>query len=93
MLLEGLNVHFDPGSAALKILDHRTGEARAPRTADLVDFARVTDALPHFAAQSTGIVPADVPPRIADRYRLFIALLSSKKPVVTGHSPSRDSRS
>jgi len=26
MLLEGLNVHFDPGSAALKILDHRTGE-------------------------------------------------------------------
>jgi len=84
MLLEGLNVHFDPGSAALKILDHRTGEARAPRTEDLVAFARLTDALPHYAAQSTGIVPADVPEQIADRYRLFIALLSSKKPVVTG---------
>jgi trimethylamine--corrinoid protein Co-methyltransferase len=84
MHLEGLNVHFDPGSAALKILDHRTGEARAPRTKDLIDFARLTDALPHYAAQSTGIVPADVPEQIADRYRLFIALLSSKKPVVTG---------
>jgi trimethylamine--corrinoid protein Co-methyltransferase len=84
MLLEGMNVHFDPGSAALKILDHRTGKARAPQTDDLVAFARLTDALGHYDAQSTGIVPADVPEQIADRYRLFIALLGSSKPVITG---------
>ncbi len=84
MLLEGLNVHFDPGSAALKILDYGTGEARAPRTEDLLAFSRLTDALVHYDAQSTGIVPADVPEQIADRYRLFIALLGSKKPVITG---------
>ncbi len=82
--LTGLEVHFDPGSAALKILDRDSGEARAPVTADLVDFARVTDALPQFAAQSTGIVPSDVPPGIADRYRLYLALLHSRKPIVTG---------
>ncbi len=82
--LAGLEVHFDPGSAALKILDPQSGDARAPITADLVAFARLTDALPHFAAQSTGIVPSDVPREIADRYRLYLALQHSRKPIVTG---------
>ncbi len=82
--LEGLNTHFDPGSAALKVLDRRSGEARLARTEDLALFSRLTDALPHLAAQSTAIVPSDVPEAIADRYRLFLALLNSTKPIVTG---------
>ncbi len=82
--LEGLNVHFDPGSAALKVLDRRTREARLARTEDLTLFSRLTDALPHLAAQSTAIVPSDVPEAVADRYRLFLALLNSRKPIVTG---------
>ncbi len=82
--LGGLNIQFDPGSAALKVLDRRSGEARLARTEDLALFARLTDALPHLAAQSTAIVPSDVPEAIADRYRLFLALLNSRKPIVTG---------
>ncbi|NWG12540.1 MAG: trimethylamine methyltransferase family protein [Acidobacteria bacterium] len=82
--LEGLSVSFNPGSAALKMLDRRTAQARLPRTEDLILFSRLTDALPHFAAQSTAAVPSDVPDAIADRYRLFLALLNSAKPVVTG---------
>jgi trimethylamine--corrinoid protein Co-methyltransferase len=79
-----LEVNFDPGSAALHILDAETGEARPPVTADLVSLARLTDALNHLQAQSTAMVPSDVPPEIGDRYRLAIALLNSTKPVVTG---------
>ncbi len=82
--LQGLNVYFDPGSAAVRILDGQTGQARLPVTADLVAFARLADALPHLAAQSTALVPSDVPESIADRYRLFLVLLHSSKPVVTG---------
>lgn len=82
--LEGLNVYFDPGSAAVRILEWPTGRARLPVTADLVAFARLADALPHLAAQSTALVPSDVPESIADRYRLYLVLLHSSKPIVTG---------
>ncbi|HYK88512.1 MAG TPA: trimethylamine methyltransferase family protein [Acidobacteriota bacterium] len=80
----GLEPHFDPGSAALRILDSQSGAARPPATSDLVSLARLTDALPHIGAQSTALVPTDVPAEIADRYRLLIVLLNSTKPVVTG---------
>jgi trimethylamine--corrinoid protein Co-methyltransferase len=82
--LEGWNVHFDPGSAAIKILDAQTGHARPATSADLIDLVRLADALPHLAAQSTALVVSDVPREIADRYRLFLVLLNSPKPVVTG---------
>lgn len=82
--LEGWNVHFNPGSAALWILDGEIGTPHPPTTSDLVQFARLTDALEHLDAQSTALIPADVPRAIADRYRLYIALLHSSKPIVTG---------
>ena len=82
--LQELNVHFNPGSAAIRILDADTGQARAPVTSDVVALARLADALPHLDAQSTALVPADVPETIADRYRLLLVLLNSSKPVVTG---------
>jgi trimethylamine---corrinoid protein Co-methyltransferase len=84
MDLQGDNVHFDPGSAALTILDWPSQRQRKPVTRDLMQFSRLTDALPHLAAQSTGLISSDVPGQIADRYRLFIALQNSTKPVVTG---------
>ena len=82
--LAGLNTHFNPGSAAIKILECETGRTRAPVTSDIIRFARLADGLPNIAAQSTALVPADVPAAIADRYRLFLVLLNSSKPVVTG---------
>ena len=82
--LGGDRSHFDPGSAALKILDYETGQLRAGKIADAVSFAILIDALPNFAAQSTGVVPSDVPPEVSDSIRLFIALSHGSKPVVTG---------
>jgi len=84
MELKDDNVHFNPGSAALRILDYEERRERAPVTEDLIKFSRLTDALPSYAAQSTGLISSDVPEEIADSYRLYIALQNSVKPVVTG---------
>ena len=82
--LEENNIHFNPGSAALTILDWETQAQRKPVTADLLNFSRLTHSLQNIAAQSTGLIPSDVPEEIADRYRLYIALQNSTKPVITG---------
>jgi trimethylamine--corrinoid protein Co-methyltransferase len=84
MDLGGDRVHFNPGSAALRIYDYKGGRARIPVTGDLIRFASLIDALPNYAAQSTGVIPGDVAEEIADRYRVYIALQYSVKPVVTG---------
>jgi trimethylamine--corrinoid protein Co-methyltransferase len=84
MDLSGFNVHFDPGSAALNVLDWHTDTIRKPTTFDAVEFHKLTELLPYFAAQSTGIIPDDVPREIADQWRLAIALHYSRKPIVTG---------
>jgi trimethylamine--corrinoid protein Co-methyltransferase len=81
--LGGDAVQFDPGSAALWFLDPVTGR-RKPETPDLAHLAWVTEACRHIAGQSTGLVPADVPEAMGDRWRLYVALLGSRKPVITG---------
>ena len=80
----GNDVHFDPGSSCLNILDPQTQEARPALSADLVRLIQVAEMLPQFAAQSTAMVCNDVPPEIGDWYRLLLVLWYSEKPVVTG---------
>jgi trimethylamine--corrinoid protein Co-methyltransferase len=82
--LGGDAVQFDPGSAALHVLDPETGRRRPPVTQDLVHLAWVTEACTNIAGQSTGMVPSDVPAAVGDRFRLYVALLNSRKPVITG---------
>jgi len=83
MELGGDAVHFDPGSAAIWFLDPVAGR-RTPTTTDLAHLAWVTEACRHIAAQSTGLVAGDVPEAVGDRWRLLVALLNCRKPVVTG---------
>jgi trimethylamine--corrinoid protein Co-methyltransferase len=80
----GNNVYFTPGSTALHILDSQAGKMRKPVTADYVNFTKVVEQLEHIASTSTALIPADVPERISDSYRLFLSLLYGSKPVVTG---------
>ncbi len=77
-------VYFDPASTALYVFDYVTKEVREPKTDDLVNFVKLADALPNIDAQSTAMIPNDVPKDIVDRYRLFLVLRNSSKPVVTG---------
>lgn len=80
----GDEVYFTPGSAAIHILDARTGRMRKPETADYVRYAKLVSRLEHLASQSTALIPADVPGPISDSYRLYLSLLYCEKPVVTG---------
>ena len=83
-VIGGDNTHFDPGSAAVTIFDHKTQSQRKPITKDLIQFSRLTQKLEHFHLQSTALISSDVPEEIADCYRLYIILQYCSKPVVTG---------
>jgi trimethylamine--corrinoid protein Co-methyltransferase len=80
----GDSVQFDPGSAAINILDSDTLEHRQPVTSDFVKFVKLVETIPQLDAQSTAIICADVPGEIGDLYRLYIALNFMHKPIVTG---------
>jgi trimethylamine:corrinoid methyltransferase-like protein len=80
----GNSVHFDPGSSGVHILDPETLEHKPSFTPDLVRVVKVAEMLPQYAAQSTAIVCNEVPKAIGDFYRLYIVLLFSQKPIVTG---------
>jgi trimethylamine--corrinoid protein Co-methyltransferase len=80
----GDDVHFDPGSCCVQVLDPETLEARPSETCDLIRIVQLAEMLPQFAAQSTAVVCADAPDAIGDLYRLFVVLQHSNKPIVTG---------
>ncbi len=84
MDLGGTAVHFDPGSAAVHLLDPATHRRRTATRADVIALTRLVDQLPNYAAQSTAVVPGDVAPEIGDRIRLYLALQHGRKPIITG---------
>ncbi len=77
-------VQFDPGSSGVRVLDPETRRPKTSESADLVRLVHVAEMLPAYAAQSTAVVCHDVPADIGDLYRLFLVLLHSDKPIVTG---------
>jgi len=78
------NIHFDPGSAAIFIQDLTTGNIREALSEDYINFTKIVDHLDNYVAQSTSLVYSDVPSSAQDWHRLYLALLHSSKPVVTG---------
>jgi trimethylamine---corrinoid protein Co-methyltransferase len=77
-------VHFDPGSSGVHVLDPETLEHRTARTPDLLRLIQVAEQLPAYDAQSTAVVCDEVPREVGDIYRLYLVLMHSEKPVVTG---------
>jgi trimethylamine--corrinoid protein Co-methyltransferase len=77
-------VHFDPGSSGVHVLDPDTLEHKTSHTADLARIVKVAEMLPQYDAQSTAVVCNEVPKEIGDLYRLYIVLMYSLKPIVTG---------
>jgi trimethylamine--corrinoid protein Co-methyltransferase len=78
------NLTFNPGSCAAYFTDHNTGETRHALSNDLVDLVRLVDGLEHIQAQSTSVVPSEVPKEISDLYRLYLVLKNSSKGIITG---------
>ncbi len=81
----GYNVHFVPGSSGLKIMDHRSGETRLANSTDFVEYARLCDGLQHIAYLATAFsTNKDIESQVSDAWRLYMTLVTSKKPVVSG---------
>ena len=77
-------VHYDPGSSGIAMLNPETLEHEITETHHLLKLIKVAEQLPQYDAQSTAVICHDVPQQIQDSYRLFLALLYSKKPIITG---------
>jgi trimethylamine--corrinoid protein Co-methyltransferase len=77
-------VHFDPGSSGVHVLDPDTLEHKPSYANDLARIVKVTEMLPQFDAQSTAVVCNEIPKAVGDLYRLYVVLLFSTKPIVTG---------
>jgi trimethylamine--corrinoid protein Co-methyltransferase len=81
----GDRVHFVPGSSGLKILDHRTGEARLANTADFTEYVRLGDSLEHIPYLATAFsTNDDIEAQVSDAWRLYLILTNTKRPVVSG---------
>ncbi len=77
-------VHFDPGSAAIFILDEDTREIREAFSKDFIRFSKIVDQLDFIESQSTALIYHDVPNEAQDWHRLYLALSHCHKPTVTG---------
>jgi len=85
----GQDVHYDPGSSGVHILDPETLEHRPSQSSDLIRIIKLAEMLPQYDAQSTAVVCNEIPKQIGDLYRLYLVLLYSKKPIITGAFSSR----
>jgi trimethylamine--corrinoid protein Co-methyltransferase len=83
--LGGDKVNFVPGSSGLKVLDHRTGQTRLADSSDYVEYVRLADGLEHIAYLATAFsTNDDIEPQVSDAWRLYMTLLNSKQPIVSG---------
>jgi trimethylamine--corrinoid protein Co-methyltransferase len=80
----GDSVHFDPGSSGITMLNPETLEHDTTETQHLLQLIKVAEQLPQYDAQSTAVICHDVHKDIQDSYRLYLVLLHSRKPIVTG---------
>ncbi|MFZ5885001.1 MAG: trimethylamine methyltransferase family protein [Chloroflexota bacterium] len=80
----GDTVQFDPGSSGVAVLDPDTFEHKTAETPDLIRLIKVAEQIPQYDAQATMVVCDDVPKDLHDLYRLYLVMLYSKKPIVTG---------
>lgn len=82
--LSGDNVHFTPGSTAIKVLDFETQRMRPAITADMVAYGKLVEQLEPLDYSATAITPSDVPKPISDSVRLYALLKTTSKPICTG---------
>ncbi|HUU65622.1 MAG TPA: trimethylamine methyltransferase family protein [Dehalococcoidales bacterium] len=89
MNLEGNNIYFEPACAAIKVWDSDLNKIREPVTQDTIDHFRLVDALDNIDSHGGGVIPTDVPKEIGDRFRVFLTLRHSTKPITNAGTFSK----
>jgi trimethylamine--corrinoid protein Co-methyltransferase len=80
----GDKVLFNPASSSIYFRESGSGVIRKATVDDLVQFVHLVDCMENVGAQSTAMVPSDVPVAISGLFRLYLILKESLKPVITG---------
>lgn len=81
IVYQGENVTYCPAGASVYIIDRLTGKRRPPVCKDNIEFIKLADALENIKVQAS-LLLSDVPPAIADRYRVYMMLKGSTKPIL-----------
>lgn len=82
MFLEGTEAYYGTGSDTMATYDIHTGERRTPTKADVADYARLSDALPHIDFVMSMATAKDVPDEIADLHHFEAMVLNTSKPII-----------
>lgn len=86
MFLESTNVYYGTGSDLPNVIDPYTGQRRPCLKSDIVNAARVCDALPNIDFVMSMALPGDVPIAVSDLHSFEAMVTNSTKPIVyTAH--------
>jgi len=83
VVLEGKRVYAGTGGSPTMVLDPGTDHVRPGTLGDLVDLARLADALPHCDFITIPLYPTDVPDQDAPVNRFYTCLANSTKHVMS----------
>ena len=81
MPLEQNNVFYGLGSDCPNVIDIHNGDRRSGVLQDIVDAARVCDALPNIDFLMSFTIASDVPQEYADLHQMQAMLSNSTKPI------------
>jgi trimethylamine--corrinoid protein Co-methyltransferase len=84
LILEGARVYIGTGGAALQVLDLETGTARNAIMRDVVEMARIVDALDNIHFYLIPIYPTDVPMERVEINKYYASLANTTKHVQGG---------
>ena len=81
MTLEGYKTYFGTGSDCPNVIDSSTGERRRGRLEDVVNFARLVDALPNISFHMCMAIAQDVDQATSDIYHFETMVNNTTKPL------------
>jgi trimethylamine--corrinoid protein Co-methyltransferase len=84
LILEDARVHIGTGGAALQVLDLDTGEIRKAVLEDVIDMARIVDALDNIHFFLIPIYPTDLPEDRVEINKYYASLANTTKHVQAG---------
>ena len=82
----GDNLAFVPGGSAPFVLDIHNQKARPAVAEDTIQFTRLVDCLKYIQFNHPAFVLSDVPEKLRDTYRFYLALDNTAKPISAGMS-------
>lgn len=82
LILEGTRVHVGTGGSAINVIDIETDKRRPALLSDMVNMARLADALDNIDFFMRPLFPSDVPLKVVDTIKWYSAFQNTSKHVM-----------